>query len=244
MLRLIVVGVVIVTWCGCAVGFDGLRWVMAMQTSRLHPTSNHTMCMCCWAVQGVAEGQQASQLAEAALLELKQLRQGPASPEDAAHDEGSACATVASVDALLRCSLRGQQPWPNAVLSVSRALLQQQSQWAEQGYRSSAGGSPVKAHAVLLLFNSQLAALAGMREGQTATLACSVLTGLKSAWLQQDMSWPLCMLHCNTRGWMLLVGSRSLTSCSLKADRLRRTTPTPVVKFSSQLLLVTMWWYR
>jgi len=121
-------------------------------------------------VQGVAEGQQASQLAEAALLELKHLRQGLASPEDAAHDESSACAIVAGVDALLRCSLRGQQPWPNAVLSVSRALLQQQGQWAEQGYRSSAGGSPVKAHAVLLLFNSQLAALAGMRRARLLLL--------------------------------------------------------------------------
>jgi hypothetical protein len=48
------------------------------------------------------------------------------------------------------------------VLTVSRALLQQQEQWLQHGFSSRAGGTPDQAHAVLLLLhNSQLAALAG-----------------------------------------------------------------------------------
>lgn len=94
---------------------------------------------------------------------------------------------VSGVDGLLRCCLRGQQPHAAAVLSTARGLLQQQEQWAEHGYRSSGGGSPDRALAVLLLFNSQLAALAG-----AAVLGCGVGGVNTSRVCQRRMSSTMC----------------------------------------------------
>lgn len=110
---------------------------------------------------------QAGQLADAALLELRQIQDPAAAstaaalPDEAVPEDGYMPALVAGVDALLRGCLKGQPPPPGAVLTVSRALLQLQAQWVQEGYRSSGAGSPAKANAVLLLYNSLLAALAG-----------------------------------------------------------------------------------
>jgi hypothetical protein len=124
----------------------------------------HTSCS---AVQGVA-APQASQLAQAALLELHHSHSSSSAAAAAAAaaaedpvEPNEAAALAAGVDALLRCCLRGQQAPPGVVLTVSRALLLQQEQWLQHGFSSSAGVSPDRAHAVLLLHNSQLAALAG-----------------------------------------------------------------------------------
>lgn len=118
-------------------------------------------------VQGVASAHQASQLAEAALLELSLAQNPPAAAavadgvaaHDTAHEYGPAL--VAGVDGILRCCLRGQRPHAAAVLSIARGLLQQGQQWVQQGYRSLGAGSADRAVAVLLLFNSQVGMLAG-----------------------------------------------------------------------------------
>ena len=117
-------------------------------------------CVCGFGVQGVPSGSHAKQLAEAALLELQQadVQLASAADDGAPYSPGPAC--VASSDALLRCCLKGQQPWPSAVLVLARALLQQHAKWAQHGFCAS-GGNPVWSHGVLLWFNSQLAALAG-----------------------------------------------------------------------------------
>lgn len=59
--------------------------------------------------------------------------------------------------------------WPQLVMlcdvlcmQVAQMLLQQQRRWQELGYvRGAGGGSAASAEAMLLLFNSQVAALAG-----------------------------------------------------------------------------------
>lgn len=120
-------------------------------------------------MQGVHSPNHAKQLAEAALLEARQAEGSAAAAaaavapgDEALHDDSDVSASVAGADALLRCCLKGQQPSPSAVLTLSRALLQHRAQWVQHGYRGGSGGSHVRAHAVLLFFNSQLAVLAGV----------------------------------------------------------------------------------
>lgn len=121
--------------------------------------------------------QHASQLADAVLQELRHLQTPAAGAAvDAAHDDSYAPTLVSGVDALLRCCLKGQPAPAGAVLTVARMLLQQRVQWAQQqGYRGG-GSSPARAHAVLMLHNSQLAALAGENE-------CSNQTESRLWWL-------------------------------------------------------------
>jgi threonine aldolase len=97
------------------------------------------------------------------LQELRHIQTpAAAAAADAAHDDSYAPTLVSGVDALLRCCLKGQQAPAGVVLAVARTLLQQRAQWAQQqGYRGGGSSSAAKAHAVLMLHNSQLAALAG-----------------------------------------------------------------------------------
>jgi threonine aldolase len=92
------------------------------------------------------------------LQEVRDIRTPAA---DAAYDDSYAPTLVSGVDALLRCCLKGQHAPAGAVLTVARALLQQRAHWAQHGFRGGGGGSPARALAVLMLHNSQLAALAG-----------------------------------------------------------------------------------
>lgn len=132
------------------------------------------------APQGVASPSQAAQLADAVLMEVRHIQgstsAAAAAADEAAHDDTNTPALVSGVDALLRCCLKGQQAPAGAVLAVARALLQQHAQWVErQGYRSSGSSSPATAqHALVLLHNSQLAALAGKQLGSCAGVtACA-----------------------------------------------------------------------
>lgn len=77
---------------------------------------------------------------------------------------------LAAVDALLRACLLGPQARPSPALQVAQLLLQQQARWVEDGYRGAAGGSTSHAHALLLLANSLMSAVAG--ECMATCLTC------------------------------------------------------------------------
>jgi hypothetical protein len=111
--------------------------------------------------QGVASDKQAGQLVDVMYADARRTRLAAVSREATLLHDAAVPGLTAAADALVRCCLRGAAPWPAAVLAVSRGLLQQRQQWADAGYPSTGWGSPVRAHASLLLCHSQLAALAG-----------------------------------------------------------------------------------
>lgn len=105
--------------------------------------------------QGLSSDRQAAALAEATLQELARLQRSEAPAEDLTP------AAFAAMDQMLRSCLRGPQAYSSPAVVIGRMLLRQQQQWTSFGFRSIGGGNATLAHAALLLYNSQLAAVAG-----------------------------------------------------------------------------------
>jgi hypothetical protein len=149
--------------CVCVGGGSQARSVRAIALRECACSHQPWRCAAATCVfhQGVVSDKQAGQLIDVVLIDIRRARLAGVAAEVALIHDAAVPGLTAAADALVRCCLRGPAPWPAAVLAVSRGLLQLRQQWAEGGYRSSGWGSSVRAHALLLLSNSLLAALAG-----------------------------------------------------------------------------------
>eukprot|EP00878_Enallax_costatus_P011272 GHUV01011769.1.p1 GENE.GHUV01011769.1~~GHUV01011769.1.p1 ORF type:complete len:887 (+),score=340.48 GHUV01011769.1:35-2695(+) len=104
--------------------------------------------------KGLSSNRQAAALAEATLQELRYIQSDSSAVEDYTPP------VFAAMDQILWCCLKQRQVQSGAALVIGRALLQLQQQSVERGYQRVGGGNAALAHAVLLLYNSQVAALA------------------------------------------------------------------------------------
>lgn len=111
-------------------------------------------------LQGLSSDRQAAALAEATLHELRYVQSELFAADDYTPS------VFAAMDQVLRCCLKRRQVQAGAALVIGRLLRRLQQQVSEKGYHSAGGGNAALAHAVLLLFNSQLAALAGRLQQQ------------------------------------------------------------------------------
>lgn len=110
-------------------------------------------------VQGIASDKQSAELAETVLAEIRHW-------DDRSAVSSSLDAVVAT-DQILRCCLKSTKPRPAVALIIGRALLHLHQKWSAEGFRGVGGRDASVAHAILLLENSQLAALAGECHAQT-----------------------------------------------------------------------------